>query len=111
MNIQFTHEEKCTVAEISGRLDTLTSPQAQTDLLALCEKAVQSTLILVTTELSYVSSSGLRVFLMVQKLLKSKKGQLIVVGLKSDIKHIFDISGFTSLFSFYETVDDAKQHL
>jgi anti-anti-sigma factor len=56
-------------------------------------------LILDCSGLNYISSSGLRVFLIVQKKMTGIKGQFRLHSLQPGIREIFDISGFSSIFS------------
>jgi len=51
--------------------------------------------------LNYISSSGLRVFLVIQKKMVALKGQFKLCNLQPGIKEIFDISGFSSIFSVF----------
>ena len=57
-------DKKCTI-ELTGRLDTLTSPQLEEALKEVPEDTNE--LVLDLKELEYVSSAGLRVFLNAQK--------------------------------------------
>jgi anti-sigma B factor antagonist len=109
MKLTITPDNSLYTVLIEGRLDTLTAPQAQTDLLDAADQAAH--MILDANSLSYISSTGLRVLLMVQKHLKIKKGHLTIVGLAPELKTVFDISGFTSLFYFSETLEEAKKSL
>ena len=52
---------------IQGRLDTTTAPQLETELKASVEGV--TALVLDLAELAYISSAGLRVVLMAQKIL------------------------------------------
>ena len=58
-------------------------------------------IILNCSGLNYISSSGLRVFLIVQKKMMAVKGQFRLSNLQPGIKEIFDISGFSSIFSVF----------
>jgi anti-sigma B factor antagonist/stage II sporulation protein AA (anti-sigma F factor antagonist) len=51
-------------------------------------------------ELDYISSSGLRQFLTLQKTASAKQGKLVLKNMKPEIKEIFEMTGFTALFYF-----------
>lgn len=46
-------------------------------------------------DLEYVSSSGLRVLLKAQKIVLARKGVMKLVGVKPQIKKVFDMTGFS----------------
>ena len=49
--------------------------------------------------LDYISSSGLRVFLLAQKKISSRGASLEIHHLKPEIREVFRITGFTSIFN------------
>ena len=86
-----------TVLYLEGRLDTSNSSKL--------EKAVNETLEttddieLDLSKLEYTSSSGLRVFLLTQKKVSEKGGNLVVSNVNEYIMEIFDITGFSSILN------------
>jgi anti-anti-sigma factor len=58
-------------------------------------------LILNCSGLNYISSSGLRVFLVIQKKLAGLQGSFGLCCLQPEIREIFDISGFSTIFSIF----------
>ncbi len=58
------------------------------------------------THLEYVSSAGLRIFLVVAKKLKGLDGELSLAGLQGNIKEVLEISGFPSILPCYDSMDD-----
>ena len=82
---------------ISGRLDTNSS----VDFEKTIESILAGTALKVKvdcSELKYVSSSGLRLFLLLQKKLSHKNGSLRLCGLNEDVREVFDVTGFSALF-------------
>jgi anti-anti-sigma factor len=47
----------------------------------------------------YISSAGLRVLVIVGKLLSDRTGRLVLAGLSSENRRLFDLSGFSNLFA------------
>lgn len=47
------------------------------------------------SELEYISSSGLRVVLKAQKMVSANKGEMMLTGVKPQIKKVFDMTGFS----------------
>jgi hypothetical protein len=59
------------------------------------------------SKIGYVSSAGLRVLLMLAKQLDGGRGSLRLAGLNPQVKQVFDIAGFSKLFSIYASQDAA----
>ena len=87
------------VAILEGRLDTASSSEVEQDLSPLMECSGQD-IILDCTLLTYISSSGLRIFLNILKSGKAKGSKVFVKGLNADLRNIFTITGFIKLFDF-----------
>jgi len=51
--------------------------------------------------LEYVSSAGLRVFLLAAKRLQANDGKIALCGLQDHIRQVFDLAGFSSILSIY----------
>lgn len=49
--------------------------------------------------MSYICSSGLRVFLSLNKNVTAKGGKLIIRNLEPLVKGVFDMSGFSQIFN------------
>ena len=75
------------VLKMEGRLDTNTATIFEEKLMGL--------------------SSGLRVLLMAGKKLKTTNGKLGLCSLQPHIKEVFDVAGFTMLFSMFLNQDEA----
>ena len=59
------------------------------------------------SELNYISSSGLRVLLMAAKRLKAVDGKMALVSLNDQNQAVFEIAGFSSVFTVYQSQDEA----
>jgi len=69
--------------------------------------AGQARLVVSLDKLEYISSSGLRVLLATLKKVRKQQGDIRLACLKSNIKEVFDISGFTQLFNISDTEETA----
>jgi anti-anti-sigma factor len=92
---------------LAGRLDSLTATDAQRALDGLVE-AGQRTIILDLEQLHYVSSAGLRVFLMQQKLLRQVGGRLIIYRPVPAVLQVFQLSGFLRLFDVVSSPEELQ---
>ena len=87
--------EKITLV-ISGRLDTQTAPELESEIEKLTDDCKDLTLDM--TELAYTSSAGLRVVLKAQKLM-SNNGSMKLVGVNESVKEVFEITGFLEILT------------
>ena len=97
MNTTFKKEDNDYVMYFDGRLDTAASSKAlkEAEVLYDCEG---HDIILDCTNLEYITSSGMRLFLDLLKTAKSKGSKVTIVGLNSDLRLVFDEVGFIDLF-------------
>ena len=89
------NDKTCTI-ELTGRLDTLTSPQLEEALKEV--PADVEKLVLDLKTLEYVSSAGLRVFLNAQKSIMNK-GEMILRYVNDEIMEVLSMTGFTQILT------------
>lgn len=80
------------IISLKGRLDTMTAPQLESEINNL-DYAETETVTLNLHELEYVSSSGLRVILMLHKNLKKNGGNLKIINVSNTIMELFSMTG------------------
>ena len=81
---------------VSGRLDTQTAPELETELDAVLSGIKDLTFDM--TNLEYVSSAGLRVILKAQKAMNAQ-GSMKLTGVNDSIMEVFDITGFLDILT------------
>ena len=101
MEVDITRHGKEVTALLSGRLDTPAAQEITPQMNQLADEA-GGTLILDCTDLSYISSSGLRIFLSLRKAAANKGGKVIVKGISNDIRQVFMMTGFLNLFEIVD---------
>lgn len=87
------------VISLEGRLDTNSSAELEKVLLGIIDDGVTD-LAIDFMQLSYISSSGLRVLLIGAKKLNERNKKINLKNVKDHILEVFDIAGFTPLFEF-----------
>ncbi|MFI3315018.1 MAG: STAS domain-containing protein [Rikenellaceae bacterium] len=97
MNVTIEKTEQGCVISINGRLDTITSNQFEIEVRPALEMEAKE-IVLDCRDLAYISSSGLRQFLMIRKMSTIKGANVIVTNLSEDIRKTFEITGFNELF-------------
>jgi anti-sigma B factor antagonist len=93
-----------------GKLDTTAAKTFEEKMLAHIE-AGDRRFVIDLARLDYISSAGLRVFLLAAKRLGSGDGKIVLCALKDPVKEVFDIAGFSSIFPVYGSYDEAIQGL
>ena len=91
---------------LQGRLDAATSKSAEDFLLQRIDGG-ERFLALDLSRLDYISSVGLRVFMMCAKRLKAAHGKLVVYGVTPPVRQVFEIAGFMTLFPVVAGRDEA----
>ena len=81
---------------VEGRLDTVTAPELDNELKTSLEGVTE--LVFDFDRLEYISSAGLRVILSAQKQM-NKQGSMKVINAGSEIKEIFDVTGFSDILT------------
>jgi anti-sigma B factor antagonist len=80
-----------------GRLDTPASQEVSQSIEPILNDPT-GTIVLDCKEMSYISSSGLRIFLTIRKAAAAKGGNVIVKDINNDIRQVFMMTGFLNLF-------------
>lgn len=101
VNIIVNDAEKAMIA-LAGHLDTLAA-QSLTEQLAPVMEHAGKKITLDFTNLDYISSSGLRVLILLNKKAKEQGGHVTIVGMKDNILQIFQIVGFDKIFTINPT--------
>ncbi|MBR6955046.1 MAG: STAS domain-containing protein [Clostridia bacterium] len=96
MTINKTQEGSCLTLALTGRLDTMTSPELEAELNRSLEDA--QSLVLDFTGLEYISSAGLRVLLSAHKAM-SGKGGMKVTHINEVVREVFDVTGFSDILN------------
>ncbi|MCC6931825.1 MAG: STAS domain-containing protein [Deltaproteobacteria bacterium] len=58
------------------------------------------------SDLTFISSAGLRVIMGLGKVLNAKEGKVYLCNVPPHIKKIFEIAGFTAIFTFLNDVSE-----
>ncbi len=101
-----------TVVKVDGSLgiDTLHSAELNGQLMEVIDD--QSKNVIINLEdVPYITSSGLQVFIIIGKKLKSSGGELHFCCVTEIVQEAFEISGFSIMFKTYKTEDEAVQHV
>ena len=109
MNVASRRYDDAEVLQVHGRLDQDTCDAFKGDLLRLVEDSAREggAIVLDLSGLEYVSSAGLRCFVLAARQAKSQQGRVLVASLQPMVAEIFAISHFNLVFQVYPTVREA----
>jgi anti-anti-sigma factor len=110
MEINHIKNEKIHIVELVGRLDAPNNAKMEDFFNRLTENPDLSVLV-DCAKLDFINSSGLRVFILTLKKLKSANKELILCDLQKNIKDVFTYSGFNNLFNIELKRDEAIKQL
>ncbi|MBP5294538.1 MAG: STAS domain-containing protein [Lachnospiraceae bacterium] len=96
MTITMTTEGNALTVALDGRLDTVTTPELEKELMGALDEIQELTFDF--EKLSYISSAGLRILLSSQKIMNTK-GTMKVVHVNENIMEIFEATGFTDVLT------------
>jgi anti-sigma B factor antagonist len=95
------------VATIAGRIDGQTGPQMQDRLLVAMADATHA--VYDVAGVSYMSSAGFRLLLLLCRTAALKGGRLALVGLIDEVRDTMDMTGFLDFFLVCSTLDEALE--
>ena len=87
------------VVTLDGELDTAAAGEVE-QILQPFYKSDGRDVIIDCTRLDYIASSGLRILISILKGAKAAGSKVVMRNLNEDIKNVFEITGFISLFDF-----------
>ncbi len=98
MDVKINAEGSKTFVELNGRIDTSNADQFQKDIAPLMQGDTPD-IEMDCSGMDYTSSQGLRLFLMLQKSVGSRKGKLVLKNMKPQVREVFDITGFSNIIT------------
>lgn len=109
MNASLRRYGPAAVLRVTGRLDQDTCDGFRMELTKQVEAATRegSTVVLDLAGLEYVSSAGLRCFMLASREAKAQQARILVADLQPMVAEIFEISHFNLVFQVFGTVAEA----
>ena len=96
--MKITKKQNGTALEVAveGRLDTVTAPEFEKEIMESIKGIDELTLDFANLE--YISSAGLRVLLSAQKVM-NQQGSMKIVHVGEVIQEIFEVTGFSDILT------------
>ena len=98
--MEFSHEQAgdVVIVKLAGRLDSGAAQPAEESFTRVLAGGTPH-LAIDLSDLQYISSTGLRVLLVVAKKVQQAKGKVVLFGLGPSVREVFSISGFDKIFA------------
>ena len=106
MEVHAEREDGILIARAEGRVDGNNAREFEGKLNAAIGED-DRLLVMDLQDLSYISSAGLRVFLMIAKEFQRRGGKLVVCSLTDTINEVFEISGFSKIIPTHASRSEA----
>ncbi len=109
MNVSSRRFANAAVLRVEGRLDQDTCGAFTTDLMKSVDAAAAEggAVVLDLAGLEYISSAGLRCFMLASRQAKTQRAKIAVAALQPMVAEIFQISHFNLVFQVFPTVREA----
>ena len=99
MNVTIKEQDGNMVAYLAGSLDTAAAAETEKAMNPLNDVEGKD-IIIDCTDLEYISSAGLRIFLGILQNAQEKGGHVYIKGINDNVRTIFTISGFSNIFEY-----------
>jgi anti-anti-sigma factor len=99
MNVTIKEQDGNMVAYLAGSLDTAAAAETEKAMNPLNDVEGKD-IIIDCTDLEYISSAGLRIFLGILQNAQEKGGHVYIKGINDNVRTIFTITGFSNIFDY-----------
>jgi anti-sigma B factor antagonist len=112
MSLSINIENKITgycFITLNGRLDGTTSPECDARITSLLTPATK-TIIFDMTNLNYISSMGLRVFLKTRRIVEGHGGCVYMINVQPQIEKVFEIANILKGMKLFASMKEADDY-
>jgi anti-sigma B factor antagonist len=102
LEINITHEDDVYYVKLKGMLDTVSAPEIQERVEDISSETYEKggfNMVFDLADVEYVSSAGIRVFLLARKTADRQKGKIAVINVGKSIYDVFDMTGFVKILN------------
>lgn len=108
MQISQQDTARATILSLLGRLDELATAEVEQAFTGILNNETRG-LIVDMAGVEYVSSSGLRVLLMLMKAMKNQQRVLKLCNLSPFVAEVFEVSNFSIMFDVHDSLASARR--
>lgn len=103
MKIDIQPDADITIATLSGELNGRTAADVQAQLLPYIQPGCK--IVLDMRHVTYMSSAGLRVMLLIHRQTNNQGGRVVLTGLTERVEDTMSITGFLDFFEAYDSLE------
>ncbi|ESU31534.1 anti-sigma B factor antagonist [Bacillus sp. 17376] len=108
ISIDVKETESKLAVKVSGEIDAYTAPQLREKLFPLSEKEGIN-MVVDLSEVNYMDSTGLGVFVGVFKNVRAHEGEFKIVGVSERLQRLFEITGLTDIIDINSQIEGGVQ--
>jgi anti-anti-sigma factor len=105
MEVTESRSGSTTTLKIVGRVDSSVAKALEQKVREVASR--DDAIVVDLSGMHYVSSAGLRSFIILAKQAHAKNQTIALTGMSDEVSEIFDISGLLELFKIYDSVEAA----
>jgi anti-sigma B factor antagonist len=103
MDIRIEQEDEITIVKLSGELNQRTASPLEKQVMPLIKPGCK--ILIDMMALTYLSSAGLRILLLLYRQITNIKGEVALTNLTDMVEDTMSITGFLTFFTAYESND------
>jgi anti-anti-sigma factor len=106
MEISIDKQSRAIIVAVKGRMDGVSGREFERTMADHIAGGGRR-FVVDCNALEYISSAGLRSLLITAKTLRACDGELVFTALRDVVREVFEIGGFSTIFSVYDSTDAA----
>src|SRR5262245_57214749 len=106
MNLKTKENGENLIVYLTGRMDVHLASETENELNELIKKHAGKNVVLNLDDVEYMSSSGLRVFVSLMRVLKEGNRGLKLSNLSPAVKKVFEVVELMDMFDIYESEEE-----
>jgi anti-sigma B factor antagonist len=110
IEVKTENKNKAVVVYIRGEVDLYSSPEVRKIIISLT-KQKSPAIIIDLAKVTYMDSSGIATLVEGLQQTGKYKGKFAVVGLRSGVKEVFELSRLDKVFDIYENEEQALDEI
>lgn len=107
MSVKNRTVDSSIVVYLTGRMDVHLASEVEDDLNQILLNNPGKDIILNLDDVEYMSSSGLRVFVSLMRVLKERKNSLKLCNLSTAVRKVFEVVELMDMFDIYGSEEEA----
>lgn len=108
ISIDIKETESKSAVKVSGEIDAYTAPQLREKLFPMSEKEGVN-MVVDLSEVNYMDSTGLGVFVGVFKNVRANNGEFKIVGVSDRLQRLFEITGLADIIDINSQIEGGVQ--